>query len=151
MSDTLPPPLPPELPDEKGKCEPKGSGRAVVVLQNEVSLSVLMHLLPVLVICVVGGLPEYTQFVLIPMGPLFFWLWRREGSAVLDEHGKGVLNFAINAAVVLLLCWVLRSVWVGHLLVPVVWFFYIVLCVAGAVKAIGKRCMRYPLLVRVVS
>lgn len=105
-------------------------------------------------------LSTFTAFVTgigILAGPLLVWLFKREGSAFVDDQGKEALNFNITVVLVsLALCvFALITFGIGLIVaVPVgfmlfLWWF--VLTIIAAISANNGTRYRYPLTLRLVT
>jgi len=99
-------------------------------------------------------IPALGQFV----GPLIIWLWKRDESPEIDEHGKESLNFQISmfiyTAVFAIVCFILMFVFVGFLLIPLIAVFYIVdvvFVIIASLKASEGQLYRYPLTLRLIK
>lgn len=62
----------------------------------------------------------------------------------LRAHGKEALNFQITVLIAFVACWVLMFLFIGFLLIPIVWILNIVFCIIAAVKAGSGEMYRYP-------
>lgn len=82
------------------------------------------------------------------VAPLVIWLLKRAGSPAIDATGKEVLNFQISytiyMAVAGALCWVL----IGLLILPVVFFIWLLSIIVAAVKTSNGQPYAYPGVIR---
>lgn len=85
------------------------------------------------------------------VGPLIFWLVKKESSAFIDEQGKEAVNFQLSMIIYILVAQVSMLVIIGILLVPAVMIFDLVCVILGAVKAYGGEHFRYPLCIRFIK
>ncbi len=85
------------------------------------------------------------------VGPLVFWLVKKESSAFIDEQGKEAVNFQLSMIIYILVAQVSMLVIIGILLVPAVIIFDLVCVILGAVKAYGGEHFRYPLCIRFIK
>ena len=99
-------------------------------------------------------IPALGQFV----GPLIIWLWKRDESPEIDEHGKESLNFQLSmfiyTAVTGVVCFILMFVLIGFLLIPVIALLYIadvVFVIIASLKANDGQLYRYPFTIRLIK
>jgi uncharacterized protein len=81
-------------------------------------------------------------------GPLVLWLIKRDGSEILDAHGKEALNFQISSYIYGIAAAILILVLVGIVLLPLVLLGNLILTIVGAIKANNGELYRYPLTIR---
>ncbi|MGF1453357.1 MAG: DUF4870 domain-containing protein [Opitutales bacterium] len=110
-----------------------------------------------------SGLLAYISLPVV--GPLVFWLIKRDSSAEVDYHGREALNFNLSMLIYSLavgalagLAFLLTFVIVGVLLWPVVWVLgiaipvvHVVLCIIAAMESRKGIRYRYPLTFRLVN
>jgi hypothetical protein len=137
-----PEPLPPEVPPvtEPTPAAPVSSDSGPLPKNdNEKTLAVVMHLLPL------AGALTTLPFANI-VAPLIFWLIKKNESPFLDAHGKEVLNFQINAGVLvfigIFLC-VLPGVIIG--------VGALVMMIIAALKVNEGQFYRYPWIYRIIK
>lgn len=131
MSDSLPPPSPPDLPPPTPPPVVPAAPLPPVIPAAEIppppppptgpadgsdtragdseekTLGLVMYLLPLL------GLGSWTHIggiALMAVAPLVLWLIKKDSSRYLDAAGKEVINFNICVVAVLLVLWVLASI-----------------------------------------
>jgi hypothetical protein len=85
------------------------------------------------------------------IGPLVFWIFKKDESALVDDQGKEAMNFQITIVIYALVAGVSMLFFVGFLLLPVVLLFNIVMIIIAAVKASGGEAFRYPLCIRFIN
>jgi uncharacterized Tic20 family protein len=85
------------------------------------------------------------------LGPLIFWLIKKDESPEVDLHGKEALNFGISYTIYFTVCLFLMVVLVGFFLMPIVTIAYFVLLIMAAVKASNGEEYRYPYIFRFVK
>jgi hypothetical protein len=115
--------------------------------ENEKTLGLLMHLCPL-----AGMLLSAAS---IPFGhviaPLIFWLVKKNESPYLDAHGKEVLNFHINVAVLSIVGFILCFVCIGIPLLIALGITALVLMVMAAIQVSDGKFYRYPWIYRVIK
>ena len=85
------------------------------------------------------------------LGPLIFWLIKKDESPEVDHHGKEALNFGISYTIYFTVCFMLIFLLVGFFLLPIVSIAYFVLVIMAAVKVSNGEDFRYPYIFRFVS
>ena len=138
----MPEPLPPEVPPVMETASASSASSASGPLPkdaNEKTLALVMHLLPL------AGALTTLPFANI-VAPLIFWLIKKNESPFLDAHGKEVLNFQINAGVLvfvgLVLC-VVPGVIIG--------VGALVMMIIAALKVNEGEFYRYPWIYRIIK
>ena len=79
------------------------------------------------------------------IGPLIFWLVKRNEFAFVDEQGKNALNFQISLTIYGLISAVLCLILIGFVLLIGLLIFGLVMTIMAAVKASDGQSFRYPL------
>lgn len=85
------------------------------------------------------------------LGPLIFWLIKKDESPEVDYHGKEALNFGISYTIYFTACFFLIFLLVGFFLLPIVSIAYFVLLIVAAVKVSNGEDYRYPYIFRFVK
>jgi len=88
-----------------------------------------------------------THFV----GPLIFWLVKRESSAFIDEQGKEAVNFQLSILLYTVIAYISVFFIIGVLLLPAVWIFDLVCVIVAAAKAYNGANFRYPACIRFIK
>jgi uncharacterized protein len=107
------------------------------------------------ILCHASALLGYVTLVGFIVGPLVVWLLKREESPEIDEHGRESLNFQISiliyGVVLGMAAFILSFVFIGFLLVPVIFILpiaQIVLVIIASIKASNGEPYRYPFTIR---
>ena len=144
----MPEPVPPEVPPvAESSTPPPSGGDPAPKDENEKTLGLVMHLIPLagFMLTSVG----------IPFGhvlaPLIFWLIKKAESPYLDAHGKEVLNFHINVAVLSIVGFLLIVVCIGIPVLIALGITSIVLMVMAAIKVNEGQFYRYPWIYRIIK
>jgi uncharacterized protein len=91
---------------------------------------------------------------LFPLGhilaPLLVWLFKREGSAFIEEHAREALNFQISVTMYGVVATVLTFVLIGFLILPAVVLFDVGFAIGAAMRASRGERQHYPLTVRLI-
>jgi hypothetical protein len=115
---------------------------------DEKTMGILMHLSPIIgySLTLMVGLPFLGILV-----PLCFWLFKRDSSPYLNQHGKEVMNFTITSCIALFAAWLTVFVCIGFILVPLVIIVCCILNILGAIKASEQKLYRYPFCLRLIQ
>lgn len=79
------------------------------------------------------------------IGPLIFWLSKKDESAWINENGKAAMNFNMSILLYIILCIPLMIIIVG---IPIAIFlvtFKVVCIIIASVKSARGEMFRYPL------
>jgi len=102
-------------------------------------------------LCHLGALAGY----FIPfgniVGPLIFWLIKKDQYAFVDDQGKESLNFQITVSIAMLVCLLLSLIVIGFVLLFAVAIASLVLVIMAAVAASSGRTYRYPVCLRLIK
>lgn len=85
------------------------------------------------------------------IGPLVFWLLKKEEFPFVEEQGKEALNFQITMAICGIVATVLIAVVIGLLLLPAVAIFNLVMIIMGSIKANKGESFRYPISIKFIK
>lgn len=110
-------------------------------------------------LCHLGGLASL--FMPVPFAniviPFIVWQAKRNDHPYIDVQGRESLNFQISiallAVVVIAAIFVLKQIWIGHLLVwlpTLIWIAQLGGTVVGAIRAYDGERFRFPLILRFV-
>lgn len=82
------------------------------------------------------------------LGPLVFWLIKKDESPFVDDQGKEVVNFQISLTIYALVAIPLCLILIGFLFLGAIWIGGIVLTIIGALRASKGERYRYPFTIR---
>jgi uncharacterized Tic20 family protein len=103
-------------------------------------------------LCHLGAL---AGFIGIPLGniigPLIFWLIKKEQFDMVKDQGKESLNFQITMIIAAIISVVLCLVLIGFILIFAVLIFDLIMVIIAAIKANGGVRYRYPLCIRLIK
>lgn len=85
------------------------------------------------------------------VGPLVFWLLKKDQHPFVNRHGKESLNFQISCFIYMIVAALTMFILIGFLLFPAVLIFWLVMTIIATIKASGGEDYRYPLTIRLVS
>jgi uncharacterized Tic20 family protein len=83
-------------------------------------------------------------------GPLAIWLIKKNEMPFVADQAKEALNFQITMTICFIVGLILLLVFIGVVVLPLVWLFDIVLTIMAAVKANDGVAYRYPATLRLV-
>jgi len=113
------------------------------LLRDDRSWNALCHLLAL------------SGFVGLPfghvLGPLIWWIIKKEESPSVDEHGKESLNFQISMTIYTIGAGLSVFVVIGLALLPAILVLNLVLTIIAGVKASNGEFYRYPLTIRFIK
>ena len=102
-------------------------------------------------LCHLGALAGF----IIPLGniigPLVFWLIKKDQYDLVNNQGKESLNFQITVLIAAIICFVLCFVLIGFILLPALLIADIVFIIIAAMKANSGIRYRYPLCIRFIK
>lgn len=85
------------------------------------------------------------------IGPLVFWLIKKDQHPFVNRHGKESLNFQISCFIYMIVAALSMFILIGFLLFPAVLIFSLVMTIIATIKASGGEDYRYPLTIRLIS
>jgi uncharacterized Tic20 family protein len=85
------------------------------------------------------------------IGPLICWLSKKEDKPFVDYHGKEALNFQISLTLYYFISGILVLVFVGIVLIFVIWIASLILTIIAAVNANKGEYYQYPLTIRFIK
>jgi len=80
--------------------------------------------------------------------PIVLWIWRKERSRFLDDHGREATNFLISQVILSL---GLAITGVGVVLLPIIWVVGLVSIIRAAAAAWAGEYFRYPMTIRLIG
>jgi uncharacterized protein len=115
-----------------------GSGQSsfYVPNQDERTMAILAHLLTIF-------------FGFVP--PLIIWLIKKDESKYVAEHAKESLNFQITIFLAYIVSGVLVCLFIGVLLLFVVWAISIVFAILATIDANNNKIYKYPFCLRLIK
>jgi uncharacterized Tic20 family protein len=85
------------------------------------------------------------------IGPLVFWLIKKNEFAFVDDQGKEALNFQITTSLAMIVCLILTLVLIGALLLVAVGVTALIFTIIAAIKANDGVAYRYPFALRLIK
>ncbi|MFT4550349.1 MAG: putative Tic20 family protein [Verrucomicrobiales bacterium] len=80
--------------------------------------------------------------------PIVIWQIKKQDSAIIDEHGKNVVNWMLSALIYFVVSMFLVFVFVGVFLLIAVAILCVVFPIIGAIKANEGTAWEYPLAIK---
>jgi uncharacterized Tic20 family protein len=98
-------------------------------------------------------LSAFSTLVGVPgfVGPLVIWLMKKDESPFVEDQAKESLNFQITMFLAGVVAALLCLVFIGFLMLPVVFLLDIILPIFGAIAANKGEAYRYPFCVRLIA
>lgn len=98
-------------------------------------------------------LTHLSGFIFYFIVPLIVWLMHKDRAdkTYLTGEAKEALNFQITMLIAWIVCWILKAILIGFLLMAVLWFVNLIFCIIAAVKVSSDGHYRYPFALRLVS
>lgn len=81
--------------------------------------------------------------------PLILWIIQRDKNAVVDEHGKVVMNWVLTTLIFAISCFFLTFILIGLPMLVALIVVDIVFVVIGASKAYEGELWKYPLSIKI--
>ena len=110
---------------------------------NEKNFGMLCHLSS---LCGYIGIPFGSI-----LGPLIFWLIKKEEMPFVNDQGKEALNFNITVAIAALICIPLIFIAIGIFLIIAVVILHIVFTILASIAASKGEAYRYPFALRLIK
>ena len=85
------------------------------------------------------------------LGPLVVWLIKKDESPYAEQQAKEALNFQISLTIYGIVAALLAFVFIGFLLIPVLFVLQIVLTIVATVRVSEGKAYEYPLTIRLIS
>jgi uncharacterized protein len=85
------------------------------------------------------------------IGPLIFWLIKKNEHPFVDDQGKESLNFQITIAILAVVGIVTIPILIGFVILPVAALIGLIFAIIGALKANDGIAYRYPFALRLIK
>jgi uncharacterized protein len=85
------------------------------------------------------------------IGPLIFWLVKRDEFPLVDDQGKESLNFQISITIYAVVSAILVLLVIGIALLIALGIFWLVMVIVASVKANEGQAYRYPITIRFLN
>lgn len=85
------------------------------------------------------------------LGPLTIWAWKKNEFPSIDREGKEAMNFQITLMIYAVIAFVLCFIFIGWLLLPVIYVGGIVLVIIASIKTNNGEKYSYPFTIRFIK
>lgn len=85
------------------------------------------------------------------VGPLVFWMLKRDQYEFVNQEGREALNFSISMVIYALVAGALIFVGIGLVLLPVLALFWLIMIIIATIKSSAGESYRYPLNLRLIK
>lgn len=85
------------------------------------------------------------------IGPLIFWLIKKDQSPYVDQMGKNVLNFNISFTIYFFAAGLLTFIGIGLILMPILFIVWIIFTIMAIVKANNNEMYNFPLTIKLLK
>ncbi|MGE0077030.1 MAG: DUF4870 domain-containing protein [Bacteroidales bacterium] len=85
------------------------------------------------------------------IGPLVFWLIKKDQYAEVDKQGKAALNFQISLTIYAMIAGILVILLIGFVLLPLIFLFGLTCSIIAAVKSSSGERFDYPLSIKILN
>lgn len=85
------------------------------------------------------------------LGPLVVWLIKKDTMPFVADQGKEALNFNITVAIAAIVSFILMLVFIGFLLIAVVFVTWLVLTILACIESNKGVAYRYPFTLRLIK
>ncbi len=82
------------------------------------------------------------------VGPLLIWILKKDSLPLVNDQGKEAMNFQITYTIYFIVAGVLCFVFIGCIILPIIWIIYLILIIIAAVRANEGISYRYPATLR---
>jgi hypothetical protein len=100
-------------------------------------------------------LSALAQFIGVPfgflLGPLVFWLIKRNDSPLVDQEGKKALNFQLTVFIAFLACIPLILILVGIFLIMMLVVLDAIFVIIASIKISNGEAFEYPFSIKFIS
>jgi uncharacterized Tic20 family protein len=85
------------------------------------------------------------------VGPLVFWMLKRDQYEFVNQEGREALNFSISMVIYALVAGALIFVGIGLVLLPILALFWLIMIIIATIKSSAGESYRYPLNLRLIK
>lgn len=85
------------------------------------------------------------------LGPLIFFLMKKDESAYIRAHAVSALNFQISLLIWAIISGILVLIFIGVLMLLAIFVMHIVFTIIASIKASSGEYYQYPLTIRFIS
>ena len=85
------------------------------------------------------------------LGPLVFWLIKREAHPFINEQGKEAVNFQLTMLIAFIVSGILVIVLIGFFLLIICMIYTVVMTIIAGIQASKGEHYRYPICIRFIK
>lgn len=85
------------------------------------------------------------------IGPLVFWMLKRDQYEFVNQEGREALNFSISMVIYAVVASLLIFVGIGLIILPILLIFWLVMVIIATIKSSAGESYRYPLNIRLIK
>ncbi|MCC5839791.1 MAG: DUF4870 domain-containing protein [Opitutales bacterium] len=85
------------------------------------------------------------------VGPLVFWMLKRDQYEFVNQEGREALNFSISMLIYVVVASLLIFVGIGLILLPILVLFWLIMIIVATIKSSAGESYRYPLNIRLIK
>jgi len=85
------------------------------------------------------------------IGPLVFWLLKKDIYPEVDRQGKAALNFQLSVTIYAIIASILIFIIVGFVLLAIIAIFNIIMVIVASVKSSNGEYFEYPLSLNLIN
>lgn len=85
------------------------------------------------------------------IGPLVFWLLKKDEYAEVDRQGKAALNFQLSLTIYSVIAGILVIFLVGFILLAAIFIFGLIMTIIASVKSSNGEYFEYPLSINLIQ
>ncbi|MEW5846446.1 MAG: DUF4870 domain-containing protein [Bacteroidota bacterium] len=85
------------------------------------------------------------------IGPLVFWLLKKDEYAEVDRQGKAALNFQLSLTIYSIVAAILIVILVGFVLLGAIFLFGLIMTIVASVKSSNGERFEYPLSINLIK
>ena len=113
------------------------------MLRNDKQDGLILNLLALAIIII----PSIGNII----GPLIYWLIKKDQSPYIDQMGKNVLNFNISFTIYFFVAGLLSFILIGFILLPILGILWLVFTIMAIVKANNNEMYNFPLTIQILK
>jgi len=85
------------------------------------------------------------------IGPLVFWLLKKDEYPEVDRQGKAALNFQLSLTIYSIIAAILIVILVGFVLLGAIFLFGLIMTIVASVKSSNGERFEYPLSINLIK
>ncbi|HDP74500.1 MAG TPA: DUF4870 domain-containing protein [Bacteroidales bacterium] len=85
------------------------------------------------------------------IGPLVFWLLKKDEYPEVDRQGKAALNFQLSLTIYSIIAGILVIILIGFVLLGAIYLFGLIMTIVASVKSSNGERFEYPLSLKLIQ